>query len=76
MFRHRLLQLHVTSVARKGVGKNKKMMWVPKGYAHVEARVDVQTSTIRTTHETNKGDYKYKKTDQYGIYWTQGSTQR
>jgi hypothetical protein len=55
--------------------KNKKMMWVLKGCAHVEARVDVQTSMIRTTHKAKLGDYKDKKTDQYGFDWTQGSTQ-
>jgi hypothetical protein len=55
----------------QGVEKNKEMMWVPKGYVHVEARVDVQTSTIRITHEAKQGDYKDKKIYQYGIYWTQ-----
>jgi hypothetical protein len=50
-----------TSVARKGVGKNKKMIWVPKGYTYVEAKVDVQTSMIRSTHEAKKVDYKDKK---------------
>jgi hypothetical protein len=65
-----------TSVARKGVGKNKKMMWVRKGCAHDEVRVDVQTSTIRTTHIAKLSDYKDKKTSQYGIDWTQGSTQQ
>jgi hypothetical protein len=48
-------------VARKVVGKNKKMMWVPKDCAHVEARVDVQT------HKAKLGDYKDKKTDQYNF---------
>jgi hypothetical protein len=67
---------HQTSVASKGVGKNKKIMWVPKFCAHVEDRVDVQTSTIGTTHKAKLGDYKYKKTDQYGFDGTQGSTPR
>jgi hypothetical protein len=30
---------------------------------------------IRTTHKAKLGDYKDKKTDQYGFDWTQGSTQ-
>jgi hypothetical protein len=50
-----------TSVACKGVGKKKKMMWVRKGCAHDEARVDVQTSTIRTPHIAKLSGYKDKK---------------
>jgi hypothetical protein len=48
-------------VTSKGVGKNKKMIWVPKGCAHVEDGVDVQTSTVGTTHKANLGDYKDKR---------------
>jgi hypothetical protein len=56
----------------QGCRKKKKMMWAPKHCAHVEARVDAQTSTIRTTNKAKLGDYKDKKTDQYGIDWIQG----